>query len=100
MRNVECTLLSTTITSNSIGVQVETETRVTIPIIHIEDIYAREFYDANEQGHRPTLRLRVSTLNYSGEEELEYNGAVYSIIRTQEEVDEMILICERKVKNG
>lgn len=100
MRNVECTLLGTSITSNSIGVQVETETRTTIPIIHIEDIYAREFYDANERGYRPTLRLRVSTLNYNGEEELEYSGVVYSIIRTQEQVDETILICERKVKNG
>ena len=61
-------------------------------------MYAKEFYDANERGYRPSLRLRISTLNFNNEEELDYNGVRYSIIRTQDLIDELILVCERKVK--
>lgn len=100
MRDVSCTLLSTSIQSNSIGVEKEVQTQVECPIIKVEDVYADEFYEANEQGFKPTLRLRISTLNYNGEPELIYMGTTYSIIRTQEpEADELILVCERKVKN-
>ncbi len=100
MRDVSCKLLSTQITSNNIGVEKEVQTQIEIPIIKVEDVYANEFYEANEQGFKPTLRLRISTLNYNGESELIYMGTTYSIIRTQEQVDEIILICERKVKNA
>ena len=100
MRDLSCTLLSTTIQSNSIGVEKETITGSEIPIIKVEDVYANEFYEANEQGYKPTLRLRISILNYSNQKELIYMETTYSIIRTQEvTADELILICERKVKN-
>lgn len=102
MRDVSCKLLSATCTSNDIGVQndkpqiIETE----IPIIKIEDIYGNEFYKANEQGYKPTLRLRISNLNYNNQKELIYMNVKYTVIRTQEvTVDELILICERKMKN-
>ena len=99
MRDVSCTLLSTSIQSNSIGVQTETTVETECPIIKVEDVYAKEFYKANEQGFKPTLRLRISTFNYSNQKELIYMGTTYSIIRTQEQVDETLLVCERKVKN-
>ena len=100
MRDVVCTLLSTQITQDSIGVEKEIIRKVLCPIIKVEDVYANEFYQANEQGFKPTLRLRISTLNYSGQRELIYMGITYSVIRTQEpEADELILVCERKVKN-
>ena len=101
MRDVSCKLLSTSIQSNEIGVEKEITTEIEIPIIKVEDVYANEFYEANEQGFKPTLRLRISTLNYSNQKELIYMGTTYSIIRTQERVaDETILVCERKVKNA
>jgi len=99
MRNVSCTLLSTSIQSNEIGVEKEVTIQVECPIIKVEDVYANEFYEANEQGFKPSLRLRISTLNYNNEKELIYMGTTYSIIRTQEQVDETILVCERKVRN-
>lgn len=100
MRDVSCKLLSTQITTDNIGVEKEVQTQIEIPIIKVEDVYANEFYEANEQGFKPTLRLKISTLNYNGEPELIYMGTTYSIIRTQEpEADELILVCERKVKN-
>lgn len=100
MRDVSCKLLSTQIVNDSIGVEKETKTELEIPIIKVEDVRANEFYQGNEQGYKPSLRLRISALNYSNQEELIYMNTIYSIIRTQEiTADELILVCERKVKN-
>lgn len=100
MRDVSCKLLSTQVVENSIGVQIEQMSELEIPIIKIEDIYANEFYEANEQGFKPTLRLRISTINYDNQPELIYMNITYSIIRTQEiTADELVLICERKIRN-
>lgn len=100
MRDISCKLLSTQIVENSIGVQTEKITELEIPIIKVEDIYANEYYEANEQGHKPSLRLRISLLNYNNQQELIYMGTIYSVIRVSEPyADEIVLICERKVKN-
>lgn len=99
MRDITITLLSLSLQENSIGVQVATTTQTIVPIIRIEDIYAGEFYQANEQGYQPTLRIRLSSLNYNGENELIYMGLQYSVIRIEDVIDETILVCERKVKN-
>ena len=100
MRDVSCNLLSTTLVENEIGVQEEKIVEKPIPIIKVEDVYKDEYYEANQQGYKPTLRLRISVLNYNNEEELIYMGTTYSIIRTSEPyADEIVLICERKVKN-
>ena len=100
MRDVSCKLLSTTLKTDSIGVQKEEINEVEIPIIKVEDVYANEFYKANEQGYKPSLRLRISNLNYDNQLELIYMNKIYSIIRIQEiTTDELILVCERKVKN-
>ena len=100
MRDVSCNLLSTTLVENEIGVQEEQIIEIPIPIIKVEDVYKDEYYEANQQGYKPTLRLRISALNYNNEEELIYMGTTYSIIRTSEPyADEIVLICERRVKN-
>ncbi len=89
-----------TITSDSIGVQQEQITETEVPIIKIEDVYANEFYEAEAQGYKPELRLRLSDLNYSGEPELDYMGETYTVIRTQNPTtDEVVLVCERKIRN-
>lgn len=93
-------LLDTRIVTDNIGVQKEQATEHEIPIIKIEDIYSSEFYEAEQRGHKPDLRVRISSLNYNDEPELIYNNKNYSIIRTQNiTTDELILVCERKIKN-
>lgn len=100
MRDIACTLLSTTIEQDKIGSEIDTVKKRLIPIIKVEDIYANEFYKANQQGFKPSLRLRISALNYEDEEELIYMNKVYSVIRSQEATaDEIVLVCERKIKN-
>lgn len=103
MYSTEFKFLSTQTKTNEIGVQkkeknIESEP---IPIIKVEDVYADEFYKANERGYRPSLRLRISSLNYNNQEELIYMNTIYSIIRVQNKTaDELILVCERKKNNG
>lgn len=99
MIDVSCKLLSTIITTDSIGIEKEITTEKEIPIIKVESVYSNEFYKANEQGFKPNLRLKISTLNYDNESELIYKGITYTIIRVEEDYDETILICQRKVKN-
>lgn len=100
MRDVSCKLLSTQVVEDSIGVQKEEVVELEIPIIKVEDIFANEFYEAGQQGYKPSLRLRISNLNYENQRELIYMNKTYNIIRTQEiTADELILVCERKVKN-
>lgn len=100
MRDVSCKLLKITTESNEIGVEEESVVEKEVPIIKVEEIYANEFYEANEQGYKPSLRLRLSALNYDNEQELIYMNIRYSIIRVSEPYpDEVILVCERKVRN-
>lgn len=100
MYEASCKLISTSITQNSIGLEIKKQIEQEIPIIKIEDVYSKEYYEAREQGFKPTLRLRISSLNYSGQEELVYMGTNYSIIRTQNvSIDEIVLICERKISD-
>ena len=100
MRDISCKLLSTSIETDSIGTEKEKVIEKEIPIIKVEDVYYNEFYEANQQGFKPSLRIRISTLNYNFENELIYMNQTYSIIRTQEpSADEIILVCERKIKN-
>lgn len=101
MYSPELTLLSSSVISNEIGVQEEYISKKVIPIIKIEDVYANEFYEANSQGLKPSLRVKISAINYENEQELIYMDTTYSIIRTQNiTADEIVLICERKLKNG
>ena len=101
MRDVSCKLLSTNYEKDEKGVfkpngTIERE----IPIIKIEDIYSNEYYQANQQGYKPSLRIKISALIYEGETELMYMGTTYTIIRTSDPyADEIVLICERKIKN-
>lgn len=100
MRDIACKLLSTSVVQDEIGNEKEITTEKLIPIVKVEDVYANEYYQANQQGFKPSLRLRISALNYNDEEELIYMNKKYSVIRTQEPTaDEVVLICERKIKN-
>lgn len=99
MIDTEVILRKITSTSNSIGVEDDTIETLSVPIIRIEKIYASEFYRANEQGMKPSLRVVINALNFNGAEELEYNGTIYTIIRIEDNIEELALICERKIKN-
>lgn len=97
MYDLTCKLVSVSFKSDDMGQQIEIRTSTEVPIIRVEPIYQKEFYAANQQGIRPSIKLVISNLNYDGEEELEYMGKKYTVIRTQNpKLDELEMICERK----
>lgn len=91
-------LITQQYTIDEIGNQILQESYVEVPIIEIQDVYQSEFYNAQQQGLKPTLRVLISNLNYSDQEELLYMGKHYVIIRVDRQDNENIaLICERRV---
>lgn len=101
MYNTSCKLRLVEPQYNNFGARIEDlVTKTEVPILRIEQVRATEFYKANEQGYRPSLRIRISNLNYNNEQELEYNNVIYTIIRTEDYLNDMLLICERKIKNA
>lgn len=98
MRAVELTLLSYTFEKDEIGQEVKIVNKNTVPIIKQTSILLEEYYEANQQGIRPEVRLVISTLNYNQETEFEYMGEHYSVIRTNSSnIDEIALIGSKKV---
>lgn len=95
-------LISQQYVIDSIGNQILQENYIEVPIIEIQDIYQAEFYNASQQGLKPSLRILISNLNYNDEEELIYMNKYYSIIRVDRIDNENIaLICEKRIgKNG
>lgn len=101
MQDIVCYLISTTFESDKIGNQIAVETEIEVPIIKNEFVGMNEFYVANEHGLKPSLQLRISTLNYNNQKKLKYMDTIYNVIRTKRPVqDETILICERKESDG
>lgn len=72
MQDWTCRLITNQFTIDEVGNQKIGEDYTEIPIINVEDVYQSEFYNASQQGLKPTLRLVISNLNYNDEEELEY----------------------------
>ena len=101
MQDIVCYLISTTFESDKIGNQTAIETEIEVPIIKNEFVGMNEFYVENEHGLKPSLQLRISTLNYNNQKKLKYMDTIYNVIRTKRPVqDETILICERKESDG
>lgn len=83
---------------DEIGNQILQENLVEVPITEIQDVYQSEFYNASQQGLKPTLRVVINNLNYNDEEELYYMNKRYTIIRVDRVDNEYIaLVCEKRV---
>lgn len=107
MHDVSCILLSKSYLKDENGNNIRQNgreqyeiTENEVPIISTERVWKNEFYKANQQGLRPSIRIKMSTLNYNDEEELIYMGNHYTVIRTDgDNDDEVILVCQRRANN-
>ena len=101
MIDITAKLIRTILTKDHIGNEIESNIEIEVPIIKNEDVYSKEFYEASSVGLKPTLRLRISSLNYNNEKKLKYMDEIFEIIRVDRvTLDEVALICERKIGNG
>lgn len=91
------TLRKTEITVDEYGVP-QNEVTETDVYARVESVSASEFFDAGQNGLKPEYRFTVSAWEYGDEEELSYNGRLYSIYRTyRSSLDLIELYAERKV---
>lgn len=85
---------------NSDGREIVETKELEVPIISTEKVWKDEFYKANQQGLRPSLRIKMSSLNFDNQEELIYMDKHYQIIRVDgSDDDEIILVCQRRANN-
>ena len=100
MIDLECTLINNEVIKDDIGNDIESISEIQVPIIKHEEVFSSEFYNASQVGRKPTLRLRISRLNYNNQTKLKYMNQTYEIIRVNEPtLDEVSLVCERKIGN-
>ena len=101
MIDVECTLISKEVTQDDIGNETINNIETIVPIKQVEDVFASEYYEAGQLGFKPNLKLRISALNYNNQKLLKYMNNMYDIIRVDTPtLDEVSLICERRIGNG
>lgn len=65
-------------------------------------ITRNEFDVAGKQGIRASIVLITASINYEGEEEVEYDGSIYTIYRTYKtpDTDDIELYLEKRIANG
>lgn len=98
MNDIVCYLITKEFEFDAIGNQILKDIEVECPIVEIQDIYQSEYYNARQQGLKPSLRLVVSNLNYNDEEELKYKGQIYTVIRVDTvDYENIALVCEKRV---
>lgn len=94
-------LISTSITADDIGNQIETPTE---RLVFAEElaVFSNEFYNAAASGLRAEKMLEIYNGEYQGEARLKYQDKLYRIIRTSlgKTPEKTRLTCERVVADG
>ena len=64
-----------------------------------QSVRTNEFYSAAETGLTPSVEFVMKRLDYDGQEELNWNGKRYAVIRTIDPKNkfDIVLVCERKI---
>lgn len=65
-------------------------------------VYNAEFYNAAQAGLHPSITFEVANkADYHGEKLIEWNGALYSVIRVDwtAQRDKIALVCEERIGN-
>lgn len=64
-----------------------------------QSLRTNEFYSAVEVGLTPSVEFVIKRLNYNGEDEVEWNGERFQVIRTVDPKNkfDIVLICARKI---
>lgn len=95
-------LRKATISLDAVGNEVKTYSERQV-FCKTRGVTRREFYDAAQAGLRPQIVLIMQNkIDYEGEEEVEFHGKVYGVMRTYwDDADEIELILEeRTALNG
>lgn len=106
----ELKLISYSVTYDELLQPVKTPVIITV-LCRKVSVGGNEFYNAQVSGLKPELKFIIHAFEYSGENEVEFEGIKYKVIRTytgnavdksQNALDneEIELTCEKVVGNG
>lgn len=97
---VDFDLVSSVEEKDSLG-QVHTTPSYTSCVGVMKSVYEKEFFQASQNGIRPSFVIETFFSNYGGEKQIRYNDEVYTIYRTYRKgTDKIELYCEERVGNG
>jgi hypothetical protein len=91
-------LIQKTMTQNELGYPIATETEVEVYCV-VQSIGRAEYFNASKAGIVPEYTFVVNAVEYSGEDEVEYEGKRYSIYRTYRNNDFIELYAEYRSGN-
>lgn len=90
-------LISYTETKDDIGDTIQTPSERQV-FVNKKSVRQNEYYQSLSQGLKPELMLEVRSIDYEGEEELEFNDKKYRVMRTYDRNGEITeLICEKVI---
>lgn len=78
------------------GFPANIETRRTDLFVNKKDVRSSEFYQAAAQGIRLETMFEIRSMDYAGEELLEYEDTRYSIERTYDRGEIIELVCQSR----
>ncbi|MCM3444378.1 hypothetical protein [Metabacillus halosaccharovorans] len=87
-------LLTTTITEDAIGNQIEQEVPRMVFANEFE-VSSSEFYEASLQGLKAEKRFELYSFEYEDETKLMYNNEEYKVIRTQSKGEKVRITCQK-----
>lgn len=92
-------LISKTEGMDGIGNDVVISSNQTKCYAKAQSVKTNEFYSAVEVGLTPSMEFVIKRLNYNGEDEIEWNGTRYSVIRTIDPKNkfDIVLVCSKKI---
>lgn len=84
---------------DDIGNQITSSFTTTKCYAKKQSVRTNEFYDAIMVGLTPSCEFVVKRLNYDGQNELNWNGERYEIIRTVDPKNkfDIVLVCSKKI---
>ena len=90
------TLVSYTSTQDDYGVWKKTKAEKDV-FCSVDSVSASEYFEGGRNGLNPEYRITMFAGDYSGEEEVVYNGKAYGVYRTYHaKTDVLELYVERK----
>ena len=89
-------LIAVTIVEDELGNQLEQE--ISRQVFANEfSVSASEFYEASNQGLKPSKQFEIYTFEYENEPKFIYNEVKYTIVRTQTKGDKIRLTGEKVI---
>lgn len=92
-------LITESLGEDAIGNVVSSLTSTKKCYAKMQSVRTNEYYNAAEIGLTPSVEFVIKKLNYSGENEIEWNNQRYSVIRVVEPKNkfDIVLVCSIKM---